>query len=153
MTDPDVGPQFGAPEPGVAYADRPAAFGILERDGRIACVFITRPEQSYFDLPGGAIEPGETAEAALVREFGEETGLAIRASGSLGHARQFMRKVDGEAVNNLCILFEAQELGEAPELKIEADHALDWLDPFEALTALRHDAHAWAVAAWLRRRP
>ena len=153
MTDARGGPQFGTPDPGVAYADRPAAFGVLERDGRIACVFITRPEQSYFDLPGGAIDPGETPEQALVREFGEETGLVVEVGAPLGHARQFMRMVDGQAVNNLCTLFEMRALGDDPALKIEDDHALEWLDPFEALTALRHDAHAWAVASWLRRRP
>ena len=153
MTDATLGPQFGTPEPEVAYADRPAAFGVLERDGRIACVFITRPEQSYFDLPGGAIDPGETPGQALAREFGEETGLVVEPGAALGHARQFMRKVDGQAVNNLCTLFEVRALGDDPALKIEDDHALEWLDPFEALTALRHDAHAWAVTSWLRRRP
>jgi 8-oxo-dGTP diphosphatase len=41
--------------------------------------------------------------------------------------------------------------GERPELKVEDDHTLVWLDPRDAVVALRHDAHAWAVAAWLRR--
>ena len=67
----EAGPQFSAPEPGVAYRDRPAAFAVVERDGLIACVLITRPEQSYYDLPGGAVEAGETDEEALVR-LGEE---------------------------------------------------------------------------------
>jgi 8-oxo-dGTP diphosphatase len=41
-------------------------------------------------------------------------------------------------------------VGEDEGLKIEDDHALVWLAPAEALVRLRHEAHAWAVAAWLR---
>jgi 8-oxo-dGTP diphosphatase len=35
-------------------------------------------------------------------------------------------------------------------LKVEDDHALVWLEPQAAIKALRHDSHAWAVAAWIR---
>ena len=105
-------PQFGRAEPGVHYRERPAAFGVVERDGHIACVFITRPEQSYYDLPGGAVDEGETELQALAREFGEETGLRVEPGAVLGRARQFMRMVDGEAVNNRCALFEGRVLSE-----------------------------------------
>jgi 8-oxo-dGTP diphosphatase len=40
---------------------------------------------------------------------------------------------------------------EAPDRKIEDDHQLDWVDPYEALRRLDRESHAWAVAAWLRR--
>jgi 8-oxo-dGTP diphosphatase len=154
MTEgPPSEPQFGRPEPGLAYRERPAAFGVVERDGRIAVVFVARPEQTYVDLPGGALDPGETASQALVREVGEETGLVVAPGAVIGRARQFMRMVNGEPVNNLCTVFDGEAVGEDAELQIEADHTLDWLDPLEAITALRHEAHAWAVAAWLRRRP
>ena len=143
--------QFGARAPGVGYPDRPAAFGVVPREGRIAAVRITRPDVApYLDLPGGALDPGEDDKSALVREFGEETGLKVTPGRLLGRARQYLIKTDGEAANNLCALFEAQAVGEDPALKIEDDHALVWLDPLEALRRLRHDAHAWAVAAWLR---
>lgn len=154
-TDPaaDCAPQFGRPEPGVAYRDRPAAFAVVEKGGLIACVFITHPERSYFDLPGGAVDPGETEEQALVREWGEEAGLVIEPVRRLGRARQRFRMVDGEPVNNLCALFEARVVQEEAALKIEDDHELQWLEPLEALASLRHDAHAWAVTRWLRVRP
>ncbi len=151
MSSDEVLPQFGARDPGLAYANRPAAFGVVRRGDRIAVVRITRPDTApYIDLPGGALDPGEDDEAALVREFGEETGLVVRPVRLLGRARQYLIKTDGQAANNLCALFEAQASGEDAALKIEADHELMWLDPLLALKRLRHDAHAWAVAAWLR---
>ena len=144
--------QFGRAPEGVTPRDRPAAFAVVEgHDRRIATVRITR-ETTYNDLPGGAIEAGETEAQACVREFGEETGLVIRPLRLIGRASQFLRTVDGEAVNNRCALFEATAVGADATLKIEADHTLEWLEPMEALEHLRHDAHAWAVAAWLRQR-
>lgn len=156
MTDPlsNEGPlQFGRRDPGVDYADRPCAYGVLARaDGRIALVEVTRPETRYFDLPGGAIDPGEEEPGALVREFGEETGLKTRAGTLFARARQYMRMADGKPVNNVSGFYVVEQLAEAPALKVEDDHALVWLAPFEAISRLRHDSHAWAVAAWLRQK-
>lgn len=143
--------QFGYPEPGREYADRPTAFGVAEREGRVALVRIEKPEATYHDLPGGALDPGETEAEALVREFGEETGLRVRPGALFTRADQFMVKEDGQAVNNRCAFFDIQIVGEDAALKIEADHTLVWIEPREALTNLRHDAHAWALLAWLRR--
>ena len=36
-------PQFGTPVPGRGYADRPAAFGVLLKDGQVALVEVTKP--------------------------------------------------------------------------------------------------------------
>ena len=147
-------PQFGAPDPALAYRDRPAAFGVLERDGRIALVTVQKPgATAWLDLPGGAIDPGEDDVAALVREFGEETGLRVAAAALLGRADQYFVTTEGEPCNNRQALFAARLLGEAPELKVEDDHTLVWRTPLEAIAELRHDSHAWAVALHLRRRP
>jgi 8-oxo-dGTP diphosphatase len=146
-------PQFGEPAPGRGYRDRPAAFGVLEVDGRVALVTVEKPGHApWVDLPGGAIDPGEDDLAALVREFGEETGLVVEAGARLGHADQFFINTDGEAFNNRQSLFEARLLATAPKLKIEDDHTLVWMAPLEALERLRHDSHAWGVAQFLRRR-
>src|SRR5215218_2408316 len=144
-------PQFGDPEPGRAYRDRPAAFGILERDGRIALVRVEKPgHPAWFDLPGGALDPGEDQAQAVVREFGEETGLQVRAGETYAHADQRFINTDGEAFNNRAGFLSLILLGEDPALKIEDDHTLVWLPAAEALVRLRHEAHAWAVTAWLR---
>jgi 8-oxo-dGTP diphosphatase len=146
--------QFGVREPGKAYAERPCAYGVLVRaDGLIAVARITRPETSYYDRPGGALDPGEDEAAALVREYGEETGLRVKVDRPIARARQYMLMADGKPVNNLSGLYLATLEGEDPALKIEHDHTLAWLTLIDALRLLRHDSHAWAVAAWLRRQP
>jgi len=39
-------------------------------------ILMLRYQNGHWTLPGGGIEPGETAERAVVRELAEETGLA-----------------------------------------------------------------------------
>lgn len=146
-------PQFGDANPSLIYRDRPAAFGVLERDGLVALVAVEKPgHAAWLDLPGGALDPGEDAQAALVREFGEETGLNISPGEVLGEADQLFINTDGEAYNNRQTIFVAHLVSEAPELKIEADHTLVWLPLMDAVGRLRHDSHAWGVSLALRRR-
>lgn len=143
--------QFGEVETGRDYTDRPAAFGIAARDGLIALVRITKPgHEPWLDLPGGAIDPGEDAARAVVREFGEEAGLKITAGQAFAEAGQYFLNTDGKAYNNRATFFAVSVIGEAPELKIEDDHALVWIVADQAIRQLRHEAHAWVVAAWLR---
>ena len=54
-------------------------------------------------------------------------------------------------MNNVGGFWTATILAEHPEAKLEDDHTLVWLDPTFAISRLRHDSHAWAVAVWLRR--
>lgn len=145
--------QFGVPEPGVSYQDRPAAFGVLERSGKVALVRVTKPGMGpWLDLPGGALEAGESDEEAMIREFGEETGLAVRAGEQITRADQVFRRDNGEPVNNRSAIFRAELVREAPSLKCEDDHELVFMDLGEAMVQLRHDSHAWALLALLRRR-
>lgn len=145
-------PQFGTPDPGRLYIDRPAAFGVIERGGLIAVVRIQKPVAlPWLDLPGGGLDPGEGEGQAMVREVGEEAGLLVKAGELFARADQRYVNTDGEAYNNRGAFWTATVEAEAPQLKVEDDHTLVWLDPHEALARLRHDAHAWALAAWLRR--
>ena len=50
--------------------------GILSQSGKI--LLQKRADKGTWGLPGGAIELGESALEALVREFYEETGIEIR---------------------------------------------------------------------------
>lgn len=145
--------EFGVRDPEKAYRLRPAAFGICERNGLVACVHVTRSDdRSYHDLPGGAVDGMESEAEALIREFGEETGLIVQPGALIVRAVQLFLKSDGEPVENEGGIYEAALTGEDAALKVEDDHTLVWLDPQEAVLKLRHDSHAWAVAKWLRGR-
>lgn len=56
---------------------RPSVRGIILRDGKIAMVHSLKYD--YYKFPGGGMEPGESQEAALIREVKEETGFAVAA--------------------------------------------------------------------------
>ncbi len=144
---------FGTPLEGLTYRNRRAAFGVAENGlGQIALAQVTKPGKApYFDLPGGAVDGDETEAQAVAREFGEEVGLVVEAEALIEVVSQHFLKSDGEPVRNFGGVYVVRMQGEKAGLKIEDDHALVWLDPRDAVVALRHDAHAWAVAAWMRR--
>ncbi|MCB0896015.1 MAG: (deoxy)nucleoside triphosphate pyrophosphohydrolase [Nocardioides sp.] len=57
----------------------------IVRDGRVLAARRTAPPATAgrWELPGGKVEPGETPEAALVREVAEELGCTIAVTGWL----------------------------------------------------------------------
>ena len=59
-----------------------AACALIDSDGRI--LLARRPEgrtmAGLWEFPGGKLEPGETPEAALIRELNEELGIGITES-------------------------------------------------------------------------
>lgn len=59
---------------GWTYA-RPSARAIVIRDGRVAMVYSQKYQ--HYKFPGGGIDPGESREAALLREAREEAGLLL----------------------------------------------------------------------------
>lgn len=91
MRDPRAGPGASPPEP------RPAG---VPRTGEVRCVggIVTDPQgrlllirrahdpgAGRWSLPGGKVEPGESARAATAREVAEETGLVVAVGEEVGH--------------------------------------------------------------------
>lgn len=145
--------QFGQTQPGLTYVERPTAYGICPRGDRdIAIVRIGRSAPYEYDLPGGGVEPGEDEAEALIREYIEETGLTVWPNRIIGRAGQFWVN-KGEPRNSLAAFYEV-ELSASDADPTEPDHTLIWMSAPDALYAVRHESHAWAILHWSRlRRP
>jgi 8-oxo-dGTP diphosphatase len=80
----------------------------IVRDGRVLAARRTRPPEAAgrWEFPGGKVEDGESADAALVREIGEELGCRVEVGSWLDGAVEIgprhrllvavARLVDGE---------------------------------------------------------
>jgi 8-oxo-dGTP pyrophosphatase MutT (NUDIX family) len=58
--------------------NRERAFSAILSNGKIAMVKVDEKDRSYWTLPGGGIEEGESREEAAVREAMEEINLDIK---------------------------------------------------------------------------
>ena len=105
---------------------RQRVYAAIIRQGQILMVEHTESGRTYWTLPGGGIEAGETPEQAVLREVWEETGL-------MGLNARFLF-LDSEG-REQCFLVEVDQsaqaiLGYDPELPPDAQmiQGLAWFD-------------------------
>jgi len=106
----------------------------LVRNERGQILFLVRSDNGHWDLPAGAIDPGETPAQAIVREVREETGLVVEptaVAGVFGGPGFRLRYDNGDEVEYTVIVFECRVIGgELGGLDGEAAE-LHFIDPAE----------------------
>jgi 8-oxo-dGTP diphosphatase len=129
---------FGHIIVGVSYQARPATYAVIrDSQGKVAAV---NTGLGYF-LPGGGIDPQESAEVAIKREIREELARSSRITRKIGEAIQYFSG-DGRYYRASVFFFAAEFTGE-PEG--ESEYALCWIEPDEFQKSCFHQCHAWAV--------
>ena len=103
---------------------------IFNAPGRV--LLHRRTDNGRWALPGGAIEIGETADQAVVREVREETGYEVevlRLVGVYSDPRHTtIRYPDGNISSYVALAFACRVIGGSPALSDETS-AVEWFDP------------------------
>ncbi|XDA98208.1 NUDIX hydrolase [Sulfitobacter sp. LCG007] len=132
-------PRFGhAPDAGRRYRLRPGAYAILPL-GRDVLVTAQVGGDVDIQLPGGGIDPGETAVRALHREVLEETGWRIASPRRLGAFRRFVFMPEYDLwAEKLCHVYVARPVRQVAD-PVEPDHRTLVLSPADAALMLGND--------------
>lgn len=99
-----------------------------------------------WEFPGGKVEPGETPQAALVREIAEELGCVATPGAALGPVTHAYEKV---TVRLIPFLARLAEPGARPEAREHV--ALRWVSRAEIGELPMPEADAPIVAEWVER--
>lgn len=113
------------------------ACGVLFYQGQ---VLVSNERDGTQTLSGGAVKTGESSSEAVVREFMEESGLAVKVQRLVAIIENFFvyEGEDYQQVMFLYLLSLAHEPDELPLLaEIEESVVTKWLDPQQQLLNLK----------------
>ncbi len=107
------------------------AYGILVHEGRVLLVRSSSPQidPPLWWLPGGGIDFAESPQETLLREFHEETGLAIKDPVLHDVASDVRRRPNGDRIHTVRVLYTVSLAG--GQLRDEAAGTTDqaqWFD-------------------------
>jgi ADP-ribose pyrophosphatase YjhB (NUDIX family) len=107
------------------------AYGILEHEGQVLLVRSSSPQirPPLWWLPGGGIDFGESPEQTLLREFKEETGLAVKDPLLHNVVSDVRRRPNGDRIHTVRVLYVVTLAG--GELRHEAEGTTDQVQWFK----------------------
>jgi 8-oxo-dGTP diphosphatase len=102
-------------------------------------LLVHRPKYNDWSFPKGKLDPGETIEAAALREVEEETGLKCRIIRPLPSVRYQYRSRAGDARPKVVHYFLMEAIGGLIAVNMyEIDEAC-WCDVSDAMARLRYE--------------
>jgi 8-oxo-dGTP pyrophosphatase MutT (NUDIX family) len=106
------------------------AVAALIRDGDGRILLQRRADDGRWNLPAGAVDPGESPAGAVVREVREETGLRVRpvrVAGVFGGGDAYrVRYPNGDEVEFTVTVFECAAVGGALDADNDETAELVW---------------------------
>jgi len=112
----------------------PGATAIIFDASRKNVLLTQRSDNGRWCLPGGFMDPGESAEEACIRESMEETGLEVRVTRLVGiytSPDQIIEYEDGQRCQAVAMTFEAEVAG--GELRLSDETTNHGYFPVESL--------------------
>lgn len=120
---------------------RPGASAIIFDNARQMVLLTRRTDNGRWCLPGGGMDPGESAAETCVREVLEETGLDVQVTKLVGVYTSpdiMVEYADGNRIQPVAFSFEAEVVGgelclsdETTEFGYVAIQELDAIDLME----------------------
>ncbi len=148
-------PMAGSSPPLPPPHTRVGVGGVLLRDGR---VLVNRASyRSRFTIPSGFVEAGESLEAALVREFLEETGVRTRVGPLLLARHKVVRGEESDVYFAFRLellsgvpMAHPPEIDEVREVPVEEAVRAPWISALSRIViglAVRPEL-AWPRSDW-----
>ena len=128
------------------------ARGVWQAHGQVLLALTPQGPRAF--LPGGHVEHGESATAALVRELKEETGLDVRAGPFLGVMEHRFERKTGKMRHEIGLYFRMtgpEDAAGRPIEALEPQGAFAWhpVDRLHEIDLLPY-ALRTLLPAWLR---
>jgi 8-oxo-dGTP pyrophosphatase MutT (NUDIX family) len=120
---------FHDPSAPTASVVVPSVFvAVRGRGGRL--LLVRRCDSGCWELPGGRVDVGETAEEAAVRETAEEAGVRVVVTGLAGVFTDpglVVRSVTGEVRQQFALVFRGHAVGGVPHGDLDETSAAAWV--------------------------